>query len=383
MRALFFIRQAARHRLAAAPRLAALGSLIIGLCLGCQAQLTNDGSSESAIVEGSPTAIGLLDFVNGASVETLDVTVGLDKRAANNIVAHIVGADGKRSTSDDNPLDSIAELDAISYVGATALAKLSAYVAAHGLVPDVVIEGVGLTSAQESAILAAANQATQQQLDIEAKLDARAAAAIVAARPIAGVAPLAEVKYVGKAALLALRQWAPGFVAACNLSLADSANPSAADLTELLALATTLDLPRAEVVTFHVSGCPGALDADHRAALIAALEARIDWRYPIGMRMPLSDQSFVAGSAQYSSYLSWSTQAISDAVSEGSWDPNSSARGAQLYAELPSLAAALSPNGDYLEVRIDFDAEECSSSAIALVDTRTLEIRVVHKLPAC
>jgi hypothetical protein len=205
----------------------------------------------------------------------------------------------------------------------------------------------------------------------------------VAARPIAGVAPLAEVKYVGKAAILALRAWAPGFVAACNLSLAGSVNPSAADLTELLALATTLDLPRAEVVTFHVSGCAGALDADHRAALIAALEARIDWRYDIGTRMPLSDRGFVAGSAQYATYLGFATQAISDSVSQGSWDPNSSARGAQLYAELPSLAAALSPSGDSVEVRIDFDAEECSQSAVAVIDTHTLEIRVVHKFPAC
>jgi hypothetical protein len=136
--------------------------VLIGFCVACQAQLASDGSRQAAIVEGSPTAVGLLDFLNQASVETLDVTVGLDKRAANNIVAHITGADGKRGTSDDNPLDSVAELDAISYVGATALAKLSAYVTANGLVPDVVVEGVGLTSAQESAIVAAANQATQQ-----------------------------------------------------------------------------------------------------------------------------------------------------------------------------------------------------------------------------
>lgn len=357
-------------------------ALAILLVASCQPQLAADDSLQ-AIAEGSPTAVGLLGFLNGASEQLLDVTVGLDSRAAKNIVAHINGADGKRGTSDDHPLDSIAELDAISYVGATALAKLTAYVTAHGLVPDLVVEGVGLTTAQAAAMVSAANQATQQQLDVDAKLDSRAAAAIVAARPIAGIAPLAQVKYVGKAALQELLAYAPGFASACTLTLADSPNSSAADFSELLEIATTLDLPRAEVTTLHVSGCAGALDADQQAALIAALEARIDWRYDIGTRMPLSDQGFSAGSAQYSAYLSFASSAISDRVSDGEWDPNSSARAAQLYAELPQLVAALSPNGDYLEVSINFDAEECSQSAVALVDTRTLEIRIVHKLPAC
>ncbi|MCA9622102.1 MAG: hypothetical protein KC731_23925, partial [Myxococcales bacterium] len=62
----------------------------------------------------------------------LDDEVGLDKRAAENIIAHRDGADALPETSDDDLFESIAELDAVPYVGDTALALLAAYAVANG-----------------------------------------------------------------------------------------------------------------------------------------------------------------------------------------------------------------------------------------------------------
>ncbi|MBM4388120.1 MAG: hypothetical protein FJ088_10310, partial [Deltaproteobacteria bacterium] len=46
---------------------------------------------------------------------------------ATNIIAHRNGADKAYGTEDDNPFDSIEELDSVPYVGSTIIAKLEAY----------------------------------------------------------------------------------------------------------------------------------------------------------------------------------------------------------------------------------------------------------------
>jgi len=74
------------------------------------------------LTEGSDLALAVLDLVNTADVTVLDDDVALDRRAASNIVEH----------RDDNPIESIAELDGISYVGQVALGKLAAYALANG-----------------------------------------------------------------------------------------------------------------------------------------------------------------------------------------------------------------------------------------------------------
>ena len=72
----------------------------------------------------------LLLFVNSpeTTLEKLDIDVALDRRAARNIVAHRNGADGEFGTSDDDPFDSIEELDRVPYVGRSALQKLRDHV---------------------------------------------------------------------------------------------------------------------------------------------------------------------------------------------------------------------------------------------------------------
>lgn len=69
----------------------------------------------------------ILDVANVATLEELDLDVPLDSRAAENIVAHRDGDDVLFGTADDNLFDDLFELDAIAYVGPTALDQLLAY----------------------------------------------------------------------------------------------------------------------------------------------------------------------------------------------------------------------------------------------------------------
>ncbi|HJL24212.1 MAG TPA: matrixin family metalloprotease [Polyangiaceae bacterium LLY-WYZ-15_(1-7)] len=124
----------------------------------------------------------LVAFANEASLETLDDEVGLDARAAANIVA-------------ERPLADFAALDAVPWVGPAALAQLHAFANAPS---------------EEALILEFANTARFEVLDLEVGLDRRAAEGIVAGRPFATLEALDAVPWVGPSALEALRVWATG-----------------------------------------------------------------------------------------------------------------------------------------------------------------------------
>ena len=94
-----------------------------------------DGKSDGGIDEGSPEALAVLALVNDTSVDAdeLDDDAGLNATAAKNIIAHRDGADAAAATTDDNPYDTLAELDAVSFVGPIALAALLEYAKEKGL----------------------------------------------------------------------------------------------------------------------------------------------------------------------------------------------------------------------------------------------------------
>ncbi len=77
------------------------------------------------IPEGSLEAIGVLRVANELDFVTLDDAVGLDRRAAQNIV-------DDRGTG----FESLTALDAVSYVGERAFNRLLAYASANGYVVD-------------------------------------------------------------------------------------------------------------------------------------------------------------------------------------------------------------------------------------------------------
>jgi len=84
------------------------------------------GKADGGIDEGSPEALGVLKLVNDGAetAATLKSGAGVSTRVANNIVKHRDGADGAAGTADDDKFDTLAELDAVPYVGPATLNAL-------------------------------------------------------------------------------------------------------------------------------------------------------------------------------------------------------------------------------------------------------------------
>ncbi|MFW5967975.1 MAG: hypothetical protein ACOCV2_10675 [Persicimonas sp.] len=123
---------------------------------------------------------GVLDLVNEASFETLDDDVGLDVRAAENIVDYREGDDGQEGTSDDRTFESFEELDDIAWVGPYAFEQLLSYAKDNGYVEeDDDVHGIKSDSPEADGILAVANNADFVELDEDVALDVRAAENIV------------------------------------------------------------------------------------------------------------------------------------------------------------------------------------------------------------
>jgi len=173
------------------------------LTAGCGLETDDVDAYSGFIEEESAEASGVLTFLNGpeATFEVLDLDVGLDRRAATSISEMVRGPDAAYGTEDDSRLTSIAELTSLYWVGDAAVGRILDFVTAGGGIPTLLVEDVYLTDVQAAAILAVANYATMAELDDTARLDARAARGIVAARPFSTIFALAEVPYVGRSAL--------------------------------------------------------------------------------------------------------------------------------------------------------------------------------------
>jgi phosphatidylserine/phosphatidylglycerophosphate/cardiolipin synthase-like enzyme len=94
------------------------------------------GKADGGIAEGSPEALGVLALVNDSAQTAAALKAGarVTIRVANNIVNHRNGADGTGGTPDDDKFDTLAELDAIPFVGPATLNALLERARALGLV---------------------------------------------------------------------------------------------------------------------------------------------------------------------------------------------------------------------------------------------------------
>jgi subtilisin-like proprotein convertase family protein len=204
-----------------------LAPLSLVVFVGCAAIDSPSDEQSAALSNGSPQAVGVLRLLNAEQVgfETLDVDVGLDRRAAENLIAHRDGPDGFYHTNDDDFFDTLEEVDSISYVGPSAMAKLVAYAEANSYVPgpDEILgsfEGVLFTVAEAQSALELCNEESEGVLDGEIGLDSRAVDGIFDARPFATMTELAAAYYVGKSALGKLKAYvkapAPGERADCR-----------------------------------------------------------------------------------------------------------------------------------------------------------------------
>jgi hypothetical protein len=118
-----------------------LVALIAG-CAGTEEQdgiddnFLNDGKSDAfGISETSPEAVAVLGMLRTATLLDLDNTAMLSSTAAKSIIRHRQGGDRKDDTADDDPIDTLAELDEIPYVGPMAFRLLLDHARAIGAVP--------------------------------------------------------------------------------------------------------------------------------------------------------------------------------------------------------------------------------------------------------
>lgn len=105
--------------------LAALAALsgVLGACAPGDDAVGSDEANQTAWkapAEGSCEAKALLEAANTTSLEDLDGPAGLDRRAAESVVA-------------GRPVATVAALDALAYVGPSALAALTRWADARGL----------------------------------------------------------------------------------------------------------------------------------------------------------------------------------------------------------------------------------------------------------
>lgn len=96
--------------------------------------LTPGKADTGGLQENTPDACGVLRVANGLTATKLKSSVKLTTTAANNIAAYRRGDDELASTSDDETFDSLAELDAVPYVGPVAFGKLLSYATSNGYV---------------------------------------------------------------------------------------------------------------------------------------------------------------------------------------------------------------------------------------------------------
>ena len=75
----------------------------------------------------------MLDSVNTSDLPFLRDQVGVADKAATSIVSHRAGPDGRVGTGDDVNFATLAELDAVPWVGPAAFGKLVSYVRSHGV----------------------------------------------------------------------------------------------------------------------------------------------------------------------------------------------------------------------------------------------------------
>jgi len=154
--------------------------------------------------EGTPEGLAIVNFLNEETTthDVLDNDVPLDRRTADNLIAHRNGDDLVYSTNDDNLFNDMTEVDDVSWVGPGAISRLISHVDHLGLIPSGddplgVYDGVEFTVEQALNTVDLVNASSFDYLDQTLGLDRRTATSIMDAQPIDSVAHLAGLYFVG------------------------------------------------------------------------------------------------------------------------------------------------------------------------------------------
>jgi hypothetical protein len=343
-----------------------------------------------SILDGTPAAVGVLAVLNdpNTTLSVLDDDVPLNRRAAQNLTYRKA----------QGPFNTMADVDDVYWVGESTMNALLAYATAQGRVPqgDETLgtwDGVEFSVTQAETMLEiVVNDLDHHDFDVYLGLDRRAADSIVAAQPVATVAHLAGLYYVGNSALQTLKDEAAEMMddewsdVSCIPEFAAWESPAGDDLDELLAAATTMDWAFAEVISLQATGCDGAWwDTTTGDEILWNVSFFIDLSELPGDSAEISPWQADGG---YEDMLDTALTVIDERVLDGDWSPSSSNRNQRLYDnrfdmvdDLTSDAAA-NP-GSFLRKSLYMDMSECSESAELLLDTRNGVISIVHQFPGC
>lgn len=101
-----------------------------------------DGKADTGgIQEGTAEAAAVLHVASTWTASDLASDVGLAAKAVDNVIAYRNGDDETPGTTDDQAFETLAELDAVPFIGPVAFGKLLAYAEANDLVGDIPIIG--------------------------------------------------------------------------------------------------------------------------------------------------------------------------------------------------------------------------------------------------
>ncbi|MFP2925904.1 proprotein convertase P-domain-containing protein [Pyxidicoccus sp. 3LG] len=192
------------------PLLLSVSAFLPGL-FGCEASTTPEPapavlmSQTQALADGTPAATGVLAFLNDHSTTqaVLDTEVPLNVQAAQALIAWRTGPDGVVHTADDRRFISIAQVDAVSYVGPAALAALEWYARGTGRVTELPVDalvgnfdGLDFNVAEARRTVIAANTESAATLQNVFGIAPAAVTSIVAARPILHMVELSRLANV-------------------------------------------------------------------------------------------------------------------------------------------------------------------------------------------
>lgn len=345
---------------------------------------------QHSILDGTPEAVGVLDLLNdpGTTLELLDDEVPLNRRTATNLML----------AREIAPFESMGDVDDVYWVGSSAIAALLAYAQADGRVPSGddylgTWDGVEFSVNQaETALEIVVNDLEHHDFDVYLGLDRRAADSIVAAQPVATIAELAGLYYVGTSALEIIKAEAAEMMGdewsdvSCIPEFGAWESPAADDLGELLQLSTGWDEPAADVFALQATGCEGAW-------WNTAAGDEILWNVTFFLDLAdlpagVAEISPWQSSGAFGDQLEDVVSIVEEHVADGDWDPSASNRGQRLYDNRDDLVddltsgPAASP-GAFRYQSLYMDMSECSESAELMLDTRTGVLVIAHIGPAC
>lgn len=191
-------------------------TLMMSLSWGC-AMPTTPVADDPALPMLGPADVAneddlrALDFLNDPTTDLriLDHEVGVNRRGARNLIAHRNGPDGVYPSYDDNPFQTLAEIESVRYVGPVSVQLIVDFARQRMVQPGVMVEGILFSEEEEAAVLWGLAQASVEELTYELGVHRRAADALIANGPYASIVEVAGIEHVGHATLLSLRGHAP------------------------------------------------------------------------------------------------------------------------------------------------------------------------------